>query len=252
MNAESDLLTQQIRVSGVRELNIFTKGFTPREQLDKVLNSLPEEQLQQGVPITQVADNVSFRRESWTDHEFHTSIGTILDRKKYVSQSISVGNMRELRLFKKGFTPREQITKFLNSLPEEQLQQGVPIAQVTEKVRFRQESWTDHEFHTSIGLLLDRKKYVNQRIVIGEIVKRFIFAKGFTPREQITKFLNRLPEEQLKQGVPITQVADNVSFRQEGWTDQYFHQSIGRLLDKEKHVSQQINKVTRIFAIHYL
>ena len=240
VNAESDLVTQQIMVDGRSEKFIFAKGFTPQEQIDKALNSLSKEQLERGVPIATVADKVSFGQESWTDHGFHTSIGHLIDRKEYVSQLIKADGRSEKFIFAKGFTPQEQIDKALNSLSKEQLERGVPIEQVADKVSFGQESWTDHGFHTSIGHLIDRKEYVSQLIKADGRSEKFIFAKGFTPQEQIDKALNSLSKEQLERGVPIAQVADKVSFRQEGLTDHGFHISIGHLLDRKKYVSQQI------------
>ena len=241
--------SQKIMVDGVIETFIFAKGFTPREQIAEALNNLPKEQLKQGVPITQLADSISFRQESWTDLSFHISIGELLDRKKYVSHRINIGDVREFFIFAKGFTPQEQIAEVLNNLPKEQLKQGAPITQVADNVSFRQESWTDLSVHISIGSFLDKKKYVIQRIRVGDVIETFIFAKGFTPQEQIAEVLNNLPKEQLKQGVPIAQIAANVSFRQESWTDLSVHLSIGELLDREKYVSQRINGATYILAI---
>ena len=89
VNAESNLVIQLIMVDGKQESLIFAKWATPTEQITKVLDGFDAKQFKRGVPITQVADNVSFRQESWTDHGFHIAIGHLLDRKKYVSRQIN-------------------------------------------------------------------------------------------------------------------------------------------------------------------
>ena len=240
VNSDSALVTQQIMVDGKTEKYIFAKSFTPPEQIAAYLDSIDAEALQQGMPIAQVADNTTFKQEGWTTEGFHISIGHYLDKKKYVIQRIRVDGKLETCIYAKGFTPPEQIAAYLATLDPEALQKGVPIAQVADNVSFQQENWTTHEFHTSIGGYRDKKKYVTQTIMVDGKIERYIFATGFTPPEQIERFLATLDLETLKEGAPIAQLADNVSFKQENWTTEGFHTSIGGYLDKKKYVTQKI------------
>ena len=114
------------------------------------------------MPIAQLANNISFKQENWTTEGFHTAIGGYLDRKKYVTQQIKVDGMSEKYIFAKGFTPAEQIDRYLDSIDPETLKEGVPIAQLADNTSFKQEGWTTEGFHTAIGGYLDRKKYVTQ------------------------------------------------------------------------------------------
>ena len=233
-------VTQLINVDGKVETYIYAKGFTPAEQIAAYLDSIDTEALQRGMPIAQVADNVSFKQENWTTHGFHVSIGGYLDKNTYVTQQINVDGKIEIYIFAKGFTPPEQIAAYLDTLDLETLKEGVPIAQVADNVSFKQENWTTHGFHTSIGGYRDKKKYVTQQISVDGMGEKYIFAKGFTPAEQIAAHLATLNLETLKEGVPIAQLADNVSFKQEGWTTEGFHHSIGGYRDKKKYVTQKI------------
>ena len=101
VNSDSALVTQQIKVDGKTERYIYAKGFTPAEQIAAYLATLNLETLKEGVPIAQVADNVSFKQEGWTTREFHTSIGVYLDKKKYVTQPIMVDGMLETYIYAK-------------------------------------------------------------------------------------------------------------------------------------------------------
>ena len=240
VNSDSALVTQQISVDGMGEKYIFAKGFTPAEQIAAYLDTLDLETLKEGVPIAQVADNVSFKQENWTTHGFHTAIGSYLDTNKYVTQQIMVDGKTEKYIFAKGFTPAEQIAAYLASIDAEALQRGMPIAQVADNVSFKQEGWTTEGFHKSIGHYLDKNEYVTQQIVVDGMGEKYIFAKGFTPPEQIDRYLDSIDPETLKEGVPIAQLADNTSFKQEGWTTEGFHTAIGSYLDRKKYVTQQI------------
>ena len=233
-------VTQHIRVDGKTETYIYAKGFTPAEQIERFLTTLDLETLKEGVPIAQVADNVSFKQEEWTTHGFHIAIGGYLDTNKYVTQQIRVDGKTETYIYAKGFTPAEQIERFLATLNLETLKEGVLMAQVAGQVSFKQEGWTTEGFHKSIGHHLDNNKYVAQLITVDGKRETYIYAKGFTPAEQIAAYLATLDLETLKEGVPIAQVADNVSFKQDGWTTEEFHVSIGSYLDKKKYVTQPI------------
>ena len=241
VNSDSALVTQQIKVDGMGEKYIFAKGFTPREQIAAYLDSIDAEALQNGMPTAQIADNVSFKQENWTTHGFHTAIGGYRDKKKYVTQPIMVDGMGEKYIFAKGFTPAEQIAAYLATLDLETLKEGVPIAQLADNVSFKQEGWTTEGFHNSIGSYLDKNEYVTQKIMVDGKTETYIYTTGFTPREQIAAYLATLDLETLKEGVPIAQLADNVSFKQEGWTTEGFHNSIGGYLDtNDEYVTQPI------------
>ncbi len=233
--------TQPISVDGMEEKYIFAKGFTPAEQIERFLATLDLETLKEGVPIAQVADNVSFKQESWTTEEFHKSIGAYLAKKKYVTQRIKVNRKVERYIFAKDFTPGKQITAYLDSIDPEALQKGVPIAQLADNVSFKQENWTTHGFHTAIGAYLDTNdEYATQQIMVDRKTETYIYTKGFTPPEQVAAYLDSIDPEILQRGMPIAQLADNVSFKQEGWTTEGFHKSIGHYLDKKKYVTQPI------------
>ena len=238
VNSDSWLVTREIVADGRPETYIFVKGFTPRDQIIKYLESLDPEILKRGVPIAQVGDNVAYKQDSWSLESFHTSIGLYLDKKKYVTRLISVDGEKTL-IFAKGFTPDAQITRYLESLDPEILKQGVPIAQVGDNVAYKRDSWSFEGFHASIGKYIDRKKYVTHKIKVdGE--KALIFAKGFTPDAQITRYLESLDPEILKRGVPIAQVGDNVAYKQDGWSLRGFHKSIGSYLDRKKYATHKI------------
>ena len=178
VNSDSALVTRKIEVDGKREKFIFVKGFTPDAQITRYLESLDPEMLKQGVPIAEVGDNVAYKQDSWSFEVFHTSIGQHLDRKKYVTRQIKVDDgRREIFIFARGFTPSDQITRYLESLDPEILKQGVPIAQVGDNVAYKQDSWSLGGFHTSIGSYLDKKKYVTHQIKVDGRLEAFIFAK---------------------------------------------------------------------------
>ena len=94
-------MTQTINVDGKLETCIYAKGFTPPEQIAAYLDSIDAQTLQQGVLIAQVADNTTFKQEGWTTAGFHISIGSYLDKKKYVTQQIMVDGKMERYIYAK-------------------------------------------------------------------------------------------------------------------------------------------------------
>ena len=240
VDSDSALVTRQIKVDGKVEKVIFATGFTPSDQIAGYLKSLDSEMLKQGVPITQVGDNVSYKQGSWSFEGFHSSIGQYLDRKTYVTRRINVDGRQKSFIFAIGFTPDNQIAGYLKSLDSEILKRGVPMAQVGDNVSYKQGSWSFEGFHISIGEYLDRKKYVTRYIVVDGRKERLIFSKGFTPSDQIAGYLKSLDSEILKRGVPIAQVGDNVSYKQGSWSFEGFHISIGEYLDRKKYVTRYI------------
>ena len=252
VNSDFFLITRNIAVDGKVEKFIFVKGFTPRDQIIKYLESLDPEMLKRGVPVAQVGDNVAYKRDSQSLKGFYTSIGQHLDRKKYATHKILVDGRHERFIFAIGFTPSDQITRYLESLDPEILKQGVPIAQVGKHLAYKQDGWSLRDFHISIGHYLDQKKYVTRQIAVDGKVETFIFAKGFTPGDQITGYLKSLDPEILKQGVPIAQVGKHLAYKQDSWSLGGFHYSIGSYLDKKKYVARQImvdgKRETFIFA----
>ena len=230
-------VTSQIKGDGRPKKLIFVKGFTPDAQITRYLESLDPEMLKRGVPIAQVGDNVTYKQDSWSLRGFNKSIGSYLDQKKYVTRKINV----DVYIFAKDFTPDDQITRYLKGLDPEILKRGVPIAQVGDNVAYRQDSWSLRGFHNSIGKYLDQKKYVTRQISVDGRNEKLIFAKGFTPSDQIVGYIRSLNPEILKRGVPIAEVGDNVVYRQDSWSLRGFHYSIGSYLDKKKYVTRQIN-----------
>ena len=252
VNSDSALVTHQILVDGRWETFIFAKSSTPSEQIDAYLKSLDPETLKRGVPITQVGDNVAYKQESWSLEGFRASIGQYLDKKKYVSRKIFVDGRHEKFIFAKGFAPSDQIAGYLKSLDPEKLKRGVPIAQVGDNVAYKQDGQSLEGFHASIGKYIDKKKYVSRKIFVDGRHEKFIFATGFAPSDQIAEYLKSLDPEKLKRGVPITQVGDNVAYKQNGWSFGDFHISIGKYIDKKMYVTRYIEvdgmKETFIFA----
>lgn len=84
-------------------------------------------------------------------------------------------------------------------------------------VNYGLSDWSHKDFLSSISLYLDRDKYDTGFIMIGGKLATYIFAKGFTPHEQIRNYLQQIDPRILKsEGVSIAQVANNVSYWQQG------------------------------------
>ena len=245
-----------ITIDGKPETYIYTKGFLPEEQVAKAIDGLDEERFKQGVLIEEIADAVHFKQDSWSTHSFHKAIGQYLDREKYVTDRIKVDGKRETRIFDKGFLPEDQVARVIDGLDSERFKQGVAIEEVANNVHFKQDSWSTMGFHNVIGLYLDRKKYVTRQITVGGKDETRIFAKGFSPEDQVARVIGDLDEERLKQGVPIEEIADAVHFKQDSWSTHDFHNAIGKYLDREKHVTRKIREdgklETRIFTKGFL
>ena len=80
-------------------------------------------------------------------------------------------------IFHKRFTPEEQIAHYLNDLNPEVFKEGLPIAQVGERVQFKQDDWSRTVFHQAIGKYIDRKKYVTRQVMVDGKIDKLIFAK---------------------------------------------------------------------------
>ena len=240
VNSDSSLVTHPIIVDGKVERYIFAKRFTPAKQVASYLRSLDPELLKKGIPIEEVGAKVDFKQEGWSRESFHGSIGNYLDKDKYVSRRIMVDGKEEMYIFAEGFTPAKQIASYLRSLDPELLKKGIPIEEVGAKVTFKHDGWSREGFHMSIGRSLDKDKYVSRRIMVDGKGERYIFAKRFTPAKQVASYLRSLDPELLKKGIPIEEVGAKVDFKQEGWSRESFHGSIGNYLDKDKYVSRQI------------
>ena len=90
-------------------------------------------------------------------------------------------------------------------------------------------------------------RYVNsdfiletRRVKLDGKVARLIFHKRFTPEKQIDHYLNDLNSEVFKKGLPITQVGERVQFKQDDWSSEGFHMSIGHYIDRKKYVSRLV------------
>ena len=78
--------------------------------------------------------------------------------------------------------------------------------------------------------------------------KKYIFHKGFTPKEQVANAIDKFPAKQLEQeGVPIEEIAKHVHFKQPEWNDRGLHHAIGKYVDRNKFVTQNLNGMTVIF-----
>ena len=256
VNGDSSLTTKQLPIDGKLETHIFAKGFLPKNQVARVIDGLDPERLKQGVAIEEIADAVHFKQDSWSTEGFHIAIGRYIDKKKYVTRQILVDGKTETRIFDKGFLPEDQVTRVIDGLDSERFKQGVAIEEVANNVHFKQDSWSTMGFHNVIGLYLDRKKYVTRQITVGGKDETRIFAKGFSPEDQVARVIGDLDEERLKQGVAIEEIADAVHFKKDSWSTEGIHKAIGSYLDKKKYVTRRIKingkQERRIFAKIFL
>ena len=252
-----DKLLETLQIKGGQR--IFHRGDeTPKEQVASVaaeyrhargapLNTT-------GVLLADVAANpsITFRQLDWDEGAFHQSIGHLLDRSLYATESMRVGGGKEeTSIFATGDTPRQQLATALKSYDEDDFKQGVPIAEVAEKLSYRQDDWDEHAFHQSIGHLLDRSLYATESMRVGGGKEETsIFATGDTPRQQLATALKSYDEDDFKQGVPIAEVAEKLSYRQDDWDEHAFHTSISKLLDKSLYATEQVGgkMETSIFA----
>ena len=101
VNGDSDLITKRLVMDGKKAAFIYAKGFTPAEQIAKYMDTVDPEKLKHGVLIEELADNVSFKQEDWTTHGFHIAIGTLLDKKKYVTKRLVIDGKPKKFIFAK-------------------------------------------------------------------------------------------------------------------------------------------------------
>ena len=225
---------------------IFRRGFTPKDQLTNALANFPDEQFQQkGVPLKKIADNVYFKQPEWDDHSFQQVIGQHL---REIKEIVVIRTDKKRVIFRKGYTPKEQIAKAIEKFPAEQFkQQGVPFEKIADNVHFRQPGYNDLAFFISIGQHLDKSKFVTYRVEAESNL--VIFRKGYTPKEQVAKAIEKFPAEQLRQqGVPLEKIANNVYFKQPEWDKRGFHRIISQYIDKDKFVvSREVEKKRIIY-----
>ena len=144
-------------------------------------------------------------------------------------------------VYVKGHTPREQVAQALGEFKEEDFQQGVPFDKIAAKVHFQQDDWDEGSLHNSIGQLLDSKKYVVERVTADGSKHSLVYAKGHTPREQVARALGEFKVGRtLKQGVPLSKIAEKVHFQQDDWNEHALHNSISHLLDGKKYVVERV------------
>lgn len=213
---------------------IFYKGYTPKEQVVKVLDEFPKEQFRrQGLPIEKITDDLHFKQPEWDDHSFRQAIGRhIRETGEFVLRRVD----KKRVIFYKGFTPEEQVAKALDNFSDEQFKSiGVPFDKIAEDVHYRQPRYNDRGFHISVGQHLDNDKFVVYRT--GAELRHVIFHKGFTPKEQVAKAIDNFSDEQFKlEGVPLEKIAQHISFKQPEWSNRSFHRVISQYLDKNKFV----------------
>lgn len=136
----------------------FHQGFTPRKQLNRILDDLPEQKLLQGVLAGELATKVSFGK--YLDKRgLNTQLGIFVDKDRFSVFSMLMNGKRTQLVFRKGFTPKEQVAKALEGFSERQLKHGVSIEEIAEKVHYGKHL-TDRGLHISIGRHLDKEKFV--------------------------------------------------------------------------------------------
>ena len=134
-------------------------------------------------------------------------------------------------IFGTGATPHEQVNNFMTTIPPARFKEGVPIAEVEANVRYKQDDWSSNQLRQSIGLHIDREKFVMH--VLGE--KRRIFLKGDAPPQQVDTYLGSMTKKKLEEGVSLAQIADNVGYLLDSWSERSAHQSISYYLNKDKY-----------------
>ena len=291
-----------------RDMYIFYKGSEPPQQVDNYLASLDQKTFEQGVPIAQVADNVTYTPSRWSMRNSHRSIGKHIDKDKYVLYNIWSNEEREKRIYRRDASPTVQITNYLASLDLEVVAQGVLISQIADNVNYthnlartassrsirthldkekylirrltykgQKQSFVFHKtvlsnskrtasepFKAGVPINtvanlpatdeeLDKLGYATELLGVGMKYEKYLFAKDYLPRRQISTYLASLPPAQLKRGVSVARVADNIErYGRKDWSDEEFHKSIVIHLDKDTYASDFLfvdDKVeTYIFA----
>ncbi len=234
INVDSYLVTELLQVAGKSSSIIFAKGSTPREQVDAYIGKLDAEMLRSGVPIAQVEDNVKYQQDGWSSKEVRKTIGQRLDKERYVTHLVGRERGGELYIFFNGDEPPKQIATYLDSLPQEKLEEGIPIAQIVDNVSYTSDSRSD--WSKSIGYYLDRENYVVVRLAMPDGTRKsMVFPKGADPSEQIAVYLKSLDPKMLKsEGVPIAQVVAAVNYTR-NLSPKSSNMSVGINLDKEKY-----------------
>ena len=77
-----------------------------------------------------------------------------------------------------------------------------------------------------------------ERVTADGSKHSLVYAKGHTPREQAARALGEFKEEDFKQGVPLSKIAEKVHFQQDDWNEHALHNSISHLLDGTKYVTE--------------
>ena len=134
-------------------------------------------------------------------------------------------------IYAAGATPRAQINNFIATIPPARFKEGVPLAEVEANVKYGRDDWSSRQLRRSIGLYIDREKYV-VHILGGD---RYIFFKGYDPPQQIATYLNSMTKKKLEEGISLAQIVDNVSYLLDSWPKQSAHQSISFYLNKDRY-----------------
>ena len=158
VNSDSILETRTVTVDGKKVKLIFHKSFTPDVQIARYLDDLNHEVFKKGVHIAQVGEQVQFKQDGWSlEVVFTYAIGQYIDKKKYVTRTVTVDGKKVKLIFHKSFTPDVQIARYLDDLNPEVFKKGVHIAQVGEQVQFKQDGWSLEAFHHAIGGYIEQE-----------------------------------------------------------------------------------------------
>ena len=126
VNDENDLVTVNFIKNRQKYKYIFHIDFTPKEQVAKAIDKFHAKQFkEQGVSIEEIAEHVHFRNPEWGDRGFHMSIGMYIDKDEFVARKLNNGSkLKQTVIFRKGFTPKEQVANALKEFPVKQNEHG--------------------------------------------------------------------------------------------------------------------------------
>ena len=100
---------------------------------------------------------------------FYPAISRYVDWEKYelVRVPYGDGTVSEFRFFAKGFTPKDQVNNYLDSLDPEEFKHGVPIAQVIDNFAFSSayrgvDNWWGpaRNLHNLVWFYMNKQKYM--------------------------------------------------------------------------------------------
>ena len=239
---DSYLTKKKLQVAGKAMQLIFAIGTTPREQVETSLQSLDIEMLKAGgVPMTVVENKLKYKQDGWSSKELRRSLSRYIDKEKYVIHRMSEKKEEEKYIFLNGYEPPKQIARYLDSLDQETLEQGVSITEIAANVSFPPGSWSNKAIYYAISYYIDEDKYITSKVTVGGVSDTEFFPKGNSPAEQINKYLTSLHPVIVNIGVSLDQIAAALSYTN-NLPSVSSNKSIGMYLDREAYVTRKINK----------